>query len=113
MFPVVFPYGVRTELPPMSDRINTASARASLKPRREPYWAPPLERGRSVGYRKIDKERGTWIARARDPETGKQQYYALKQVPAADFYAAKAAALTWFKSLDAGVTQKGPFTVAH
>jgi integrase len=96
----------------MAENINTATARAALPPRREPYWAAPVERGRSVGYRKIDKDRGTWIARARDPETGKQQYHALKQVPDGDFYAARAAAVAWFKSLDQGVTHKGPFTVA-
>lgn len=96
----------------MAENINTATARAELPPRREPYWAAPIDRGRSLGYRKIDKDRGTWIARARDPETGKQQYYALKQVPDGDFYAARAAAVSWFKSLDQGVTHKGPFTVA-
>jgi integrase len=97
----------------MSYRINTASARAALEPRREPFWSVPIDRGRSLGYRKLDRERGTWIARARDPETGKQRYQALKQVQAHDFYAATAAAKAWFKTLDAGVTHKGPFTVAN
>ena len=96
----------------MSYRINTASGRDRLEPRREPYWGTPLDRGRSLGYRKIDQGRGTWIARSRDPETGKQHYQALKQVSASDFYAATAAAKAWFKMLDAGVTQNGPFTVA-
>jgi integrase len=97
----------------MSHRINTANARAALEPRREPYWGTPLDRGRSLGYRKIDRERGSWIARARDPETGKQRYQALKQVKAHDFYGATTAAKAWFKTLDAGVTHKGPFTVAN
>src|ERR1700733_9944424 len=99
-------------LSPMSYRINTASARAALEPRREPFWGVAIDRGRSLGYRKIDKERGTWIARARDPETGKQRYQALKQVKAHDFYAATAAAKAWFKTLDAGRVQgRGLFRV--
>ncbi len=52
-------------------KIDTPSARASLKRRREPYWTP-LTKGKALGYRK-GKKGGTWIARYRD-DAGKQHY---------------------------------------
>lgn len=52
-------------------KIDTPSARASLKRRREPYWTP-LTKGKALGYRK-GKKGGTWIGRYRD-DAGKQHY---------------------------------------
>ena len=63
----------------MSQEIHKVSVRKALEPRREPYWAAPLATGRFIGFRKIDAERGSWVARARS-EDGSQQYNALGQV---------------------------------
>ncbi len=94
----------------MSISIHKRNVRDGLKARREPYWAAPLSPGRYLGFRKIDSQRGTWIARARDRDTGRQQYQALTDAP--DYESAVKAAREWFASLDAGVTTKGRFTVA-
>lgn len=58
-------------------KIDTRSARASLKLRREPYWTA-LAPGRALGYRK-GKNAGTWIVRFRD-EHGRQHYGSLGAV---------------------------------
>lgn len=101
---LVFPYHVRTETPAVSKDLHKARVRNVLKPRREPYWAAPIARGKFIGLRKIDAETGTWIARMRD-EAGRQQYKSLGYVTAAfDFDQAKAAAEQWFKTREAGVT---------
>ena len=57
-------------------KLDTRSARLKLLARREPYWAK-LGPGRHVGYRRLGREGGTWIARAYDPETRKRTYRAL------------------------------------
>jgi len=62
-----------------------------------------------IGYRAIDKGRGSWIARTRDAATGKQRYSALRD--AHDHEAATAKAVEWMKALDAGVEHTGPYTV--
>lgn len=96
----------------MSKAIHKATVRAKLTPRREPYWGVPLAPGRYIGYRKIDGERGSWIARARD-EDGAQRYNALGAVSdALDYEAACKAAREWFAALDAGVTRTEKYTVA-
>ncbi|MEP7247986.1 MAG: hypothetical protein ABI885_30455, partial [Gammaproteobacteria bacterium] len=60
--------------------------------------------GRTVGFRKIDDSRGTWIARLRD-DTGKDWYHKLGQVTERYTYEdAKADAVRWFAIKDAGVT---------
>lgn len=92
----------------MSVSIHRSKTQNALAPRREPHWGPPLAPGRFVGFRKIDTQRGTWIARARD-EDGRQKYQALKD--ATDYDAARKAAQEWFASLDAGVEHRGKFTV--
>ncbi|MBI4968124.1 MAG: site-specific integrase [Rhodospirillales bacterium] len=56
-----------------NSKLDTRSARARLKQRREPYWVV-LSKGCALGYRK--GARGFWIARYRD-EAGKQHYEAL------------------------------------
>lgn len=63
----------------MSKDIHKVRVRNALKPRREPYWATPIARGKFVGFRKIDATTGTWIARLRD-EGGRQQYKSLGYV---------------------------------
>jgi len=87
----------------MAFDIHKARVRNALRPRREPYWAAPIARGRYVGFRKIDEQRGSWIARVRD-ETGRQHYRALGAASATfDYDHAKAAAAAVFVALDAGV----------
>ena len=54
--------------------LGSASSRARLRQRREPYWAPQV-RGCALGYRK-GATGGTWVARVRDEE-GEQHYHAL------------------------------------
>jgi hypothetical protein len=106
---VQFPYG---ELA-VSFSIHKRNVRDGLDPRREPYWAAQIKVGRFVGFRKIDAQRGSWIARARDEDTGKQRYQALGELTDTfDYDAAVKAAREWFDSLDAGVVHKGSFTVS-
>jgi len=91
--------------------LHKVRVRASLEPRREPYWGAPLGRGRALGFRKIDAGTGSWIARMRD-ESGRKVYKSLGYLSETlDYEAARQAALTWFESRDAGVTE-GTSTVA-
>jgi integrase len=93
----------------VSIALHKRNVRDTLKPRREPYWAAPLGPGRFIGFRVIDGKPGSWIARARDPNTGKQQYNALKD--ATDYDSACKAAREWFANMDEGVNTKDSFTV--
>jgi site-specific recombinase XerD len=96
----------------VSEKIHQSKIIASLEPRREPYWAAPISKGRFIGFRKIDAQRGSWIARARDEDTGKQRYRALGELSATlDYDKAVKAAREWFASLDQGVTTKERVTV--
>lgn len=95
----------------MPPSITTTTGRAALEPRREPYFRQ-IEAGRFLGYRKLDKERGSWVARARDTASGKQHYCALKLPAGTTYSGALKEANKWFKELDAGVVRTGPFTLA-
>lgn len=87
----------------MAHELQKIRVRAALPPRREPYWGPPLARGRSLGFRKIDAETGSWVARMRN-ETGHKVYRALGYLSETnDYERAREAALEWFKAQDAGV----------
>lgn len=87
----------------MAHEINRANKRERLAPRREPWWGAPLGRGQALGFRKIDAERGSWIARMRD-ETGHKVYKAIGMVSAdLDYEKARAKALAWFEARDSGV----------
>jgi integrase len=96
----------------MTARIDTVSGRAKLKPRREPYWHR-LAMGNYIGYRKSSSDTaGTWIARAYDDATGKQNFKPLGTLDELDFDAAAKAAREWFEHLGRGgstesVTVKG------
>ena len=57
-------------------KLDTRSARTKLAPRREPYWAK-LGPGLHVGYRRVGREGGTWVARAYDAEARRRAYQAL------------------------------------
>lgn len=94
----------------MAYELQKKRVRESLKPRREPYWAAPLSRGRFLGLRKIDKDRSTWIARLRT-DSGAQTYRSLGYLAAAfDWEEAQKLALEWFRSHEAGVTE-APATI--
>lgn len=88
--------------------INLAKveARSKLPPRRDPYWQR-VEAGCFVGFRRMTADApGTWLARRRDPDTGRQAQQPLGEfadLPAgARFDAASKAAQHWFKHLDKG-----------
>ena len=89
--------------PAVQVEIHKVGVRRSLAPRREPYWAPSLGLNQSMGYRKIDAERGSWVARRK--ESGRKSYKALG--PESDsfgFTEARAAALKWFADQDRGIS---------
>jgi integrase len=87
-----------------SHQLQKASVLRTLPPRREPYWAAPLSRGRFVGLRKIDARRATWIARFRN-EAGKQKYKSLGSVTSQfGFDQAKIAAAEWFELQESGIS---------
>jgi integrase len=95
-----------------SHQLQKASVLRALIPRREPYWAAPLSRGRFVGLRKIDMLRATWIARFRD-DAGKQKYKSIGIVTTEfGFDQAKAVAAEWFKLQESGVKATEVRTVA-
>ncbi len=92
----------------MSYAIHQAKVRNGLRPRREPYWGAPIEKGRYLGFRKIDDSTGTWIARLRDDDNN-QRYRSLGQATSGfDCSQAKRQAETWFKDADAGVSDQAP-----
>jgi len=91
--------------------IDKASVRNKLKPRREPYWGPPVERGLYVGFRKLEHG-GNWIARFRNDE-GRQVYQSLGAATAEnDYEAAKREARRWMRTVEAGVQTDRLLTVA-
>lgn len=100
--------------------IQKRNVRDGLEPRREPYWGARLAEGRYIGFRKLDAQHGSWIARARlDDElrerlklTGQQTYRDLGRSDALDYDAACTAARAWFGELTEGVVTDKPFTLA-
>lgn len=97
-------------------RLVSRTARLRLKARREPYWRP-LEKGRAIGYRRLDGKAGTWIAKRADGRARRLQ--ALGTADDLDdagmsFAAAQAAARAWFAKAAAGGEEEaatGPYTV--
>ncbi len=90
----------------MAISISTVKARDALKARHDPYFVK-LANGRFLGYRKITATTaGTWIARCRDDETGKQVSRSLgsfDELPASERYdAARREADGWFEHLGRG-----------
>jgi hypothetical protein len=107
-----------------NSKIDTRSARAKLAKRREPYWTV-ISKGCALGYRKLDADRGTWIARFRDAE-GKQHYEALgatddaldaRGAPVLTFAQAQECARKFFnrkpKEIAGDVEPDGPYTIAE
>lgn len=102
-------------------QLETRSARAKLKPKREPYWRA-IDRGAHLGYRK-GKTGGFWIARFRGPDN-KYRFKSLGTADDAreadgatvfDFFKAQATAREWFAEQGRksnGLEPDGSFTVA-
>jgi integrase len=83
--------------------IHQVGVRRGLSPRHEPYWGPPLGTNQSLGYCKIDAERGSW--RARVKEAGRCKYKALgADTPTFGFTEARDAARKWFADRDRGIS---------
>lgn len=83
-------------------RIDTVAGRAKLVAKREPYWHR-IESGCYVGYRKLIQGEGTWIARWRNPDDGKQHYHSLEHQD--DFDTAVRSARVWFTQCEGGTPQ--------
>lgn len=86
--------------------IKKVADRERLKPRNAPYF-DSLGRGRAMGFRKtVAASNGTWIARWRDPETGRQHTRSLgtfdAYAPGDRYGKAKEQAETWFQHLGHG-----------
>lgn len=89
----------------MQNAIHKVGVRTALKPRREPYWAPPLGLNQSLGYRKWDDGRGSWVARRK--ESDRKTYKALgPETDTFGFSEARAAALKWFANMELGVSSE-------
>ncbi|MCD9026693.1 tyrosine-type recombinase/integrase [Luteimonas sp. BDR2-5] len=108
----IFPYHFRTKNPMPRENIDRAGVRNRLRPRREPYWGAPVERGLYVGFRRLAFG-GNWVARYYNDD-GRQAYKALGPVSDENNYdVAKSEARRWRKSVDAGVTTGEVDTVAE
>ncbi len=88
--------------------ITTVTGRDSLKARHASYWLK-VATGAYLGFRKLTPTSvGTWVARARDAETGETKKHSLgdfEDLPASQRYdAAKRAADAWFAHLGRGGT---------
>ena len=86
--------------------LSKVESRNRLAPRRDPYWQR-LDAGCFLGYRKMAADvAGTWLARSRDTNTGKQLQSPLGEFgehPAhARFDVASKAARDWFAHLGRG-----------
>lgn len=95
----------------MAKKLDTVSARNTLKPRRDPYWHR-VAKGQYLGYRKMSAgPGGSWIARMLDESTGKQKHNPLgdfSDLPDNErFDAATKAAQAWFDHRDAGGSATG------
>lgn len=95
-----------TRMTSIVPQLHKLTVLKALEPRRDPYWGPPIAKGRHVGYRKLDATRGSWIARFR-AEDGKFRFQALGMAtPTFQFDQAKEAAIEWFSTQDSGVTER-------
>jgi len=84
--------------------LHKVRTRAALQPHREPYWGAPLsQRGRVLGFRKIDANTGSWIARMRDEHNVKVTKALGLDAPAFGYEEACKAAHIWFNGRDGGI----------
>jgi integrase len=105
-----------------NQKLDSRTARRTLKPRREPYWVT-ISTGCALGYRRLEAGRGTWIARFRGDD--KQRHY--QAIGAADdvrdpddvsvfnFTQAQKRAHAFFQTkaneISGGYSTKGTYTV--
>jgi site-specific recombinase XerD len=94
----------------MATSISTVKAREALKARHEPHYVK-LTRGQYLGFQKLTPtSTGSWVARYRDEEAGKQRKRGLgdfSTLPPSDRYGAAAkAAGEWFAHLGKGGASK-------
>lgn len=99
----------------MSVKLDSVSARARLKCRRDPYWQN-LSKGHALGFRKMTPaSSGTWSARIRDAATSKHSHKSIgpfDDVPPNErFDLAVAAARAWFAHVDRGGDKADSTTV--
>ncbi|SIT42236.1 Phage integrase [Paraburkholderia ribeironis] len=87
--------------PRTAPNLISKTGRASLAPRREPYWHR-LHTGLHVGYRVLPDGTGTWIAKR--TESGKRAYHALGTHER--FEDAKGEAERWARGISYGVSAK-------
>lgn len=90
----------------MTQNLDKVNVRGKLAPRREPYWHR-VSRGNYLGFRKMSSTtEGTWVARARNKATRKQDYQSLgdfSEHPDHErFDKALKAAQAWFTHLGKG-----------
>lgn len=89
-----------------SKDIHSVDARSKLKPQREPYYVR-IKEGCYLGYRKMTADtEGTWVARCRIEETGKQAKTSLGNflavAPSKRYDSALEVAQKWFDHLGMG-----------
>lgn len=89
--------------------IRSKTARARLPVRTEPYWYR-VRRGCHLGFRCLQQGAGTWIAKYRDPATGKRPQKPLGSIASEGrrdaFDIARKLAEQWFDDLQRGVAAK-------
>jgi len=90
----------------VATKIDTVTARAGLKARREPYWHR-IAKGCYLGYRKMSASTdGTWTARAMDEASGKESFKSFGDFAELPdhrrFDAASKSAQDWFDHLGKG-----------
>ena len=85
--------------------IHKVRVRTAREPRREPYWGAALADDLTLGFRKINAATGSWIARLRNETPPPRYVYkSLGLVGETnDYETARAEALKWRESRDAGV----------
>lgn len=86
-----------------SPNLASKSARAALKPRREPYWQR-VQIGLYLGYRRSDEGAGTWIGRQLEPGTKSYKLRSFGALP--DHAAALANLSSWAAGVDLGASHK-------
>jgi integrase len=87
----------------MATNLKSRSARAALKPRREPYWHC-IRVGLYVGFRRVLEGDGTWIARRLQAGSKKYLYRSLGALD--EFDEAIKQTQAWAAGIDAGGSHK-------
>lgn len=80
-----------------NSELDSRTARLKLEPRPKPYWAKSGVAGLHIGYRRLEKQNGTWIGRRYQGTSGEYETRAFAQ---ADDYAESDGGeiLTWHQA---------------